>query len=320
MNSDLQGCILEITGAEAIANVCLVQTLWSDFGAIERVSLVGGQVDSVIVKRIQVPTEMRHPRGWNSTFSIRRKLHSYEIERNWYQNFVSNIPEEIKVPRFLFHGIVKGETYLIMEDLQSIGFLGDFEINIKCFNACLNWLANFHAFHMGIQPNGLWEVGTYWHLSTRPEEFEKMNSGTLKDLAFTIDARLNSCEFQTLVHGDAKPANFCFSANGEVAAVDFQYVGGGCGIKDVVYLMSSVLSESELFEQDEEILERYFNFLQDALEKYKRTDIDFVSLKKEWLSLYSAIWVDFLRFLKGWSPNHSRVNEYMLAQLRQFNS
>ena len=54
-----------------------------------------------------------------------------------------------------------------------------------------------------------------------------------------LDRRLRAARFQTLVHGDAKPANFCFDARrGAVAAVDFQYVGGGCGMKDVAYLLS----------------------------------------------------------------------------------
>ena len=41
------------------------------------------------------------------------------------------------------------------------------------------------------------------------------------------------------MHGDAKLANFLFTSDhSQVAGVDFQYVGGGCGMKDVAYLLS----------------------------------------------------------------------------------
>lgn len=91
----------------------------------------------------------------------------------------------------------------------------------------------------GSHPRGwdtLWKQGTYWHLSTRPEELAKMLDSPLKQHASHIDEKLDECSFKTIVHGDAKLANFCFTKSGtKSAAVDFQYVGGGCGMKDVAY-------------------------------------------------------------------------------------
>ena len=49
-----------------------------------------------------------------------------------------------------------------------------------------------------------------------------------------------------LAHGDAKVANFCFTNDQHaVAAVDFQYVGGGIGTQDVIYFLGSFCSEAE---------------------------------------------------------------------------
>ena len=108
------------------------------------------------------------------------------------------------------------------------------------------WLAHFHATFMGETPDGLWEVGSYWHLDTRPDELEALDDVHLKQAAGEIDALLRAARFQTFVHGDAKLANFCFSEDGtQVAAVDFQYVGGGCGMKDVAYFIGSCLYEED---------------------------------------------------------------------------
>ena len=98
--------------------------------------------------------------------------------------------------------------------------------------ACVSWLAGFHAQNLNADPAGLWESGTYWHLETRPDELKRLDDPVLKQAASSIDQKLKDTKFQTLVHGDAKLANFCFSDDGnQVAAVDFQYVGGGCGMK-----------------------------------------------------------------------------------------
>jgi len=86
-------------------------------------------------------------------------------------------------------------------------------------------------------------------------------------VAQNIDHRLNSAKFQTLVHGDAKLANFCFGEKGEIAAVDFQYVGKGCGMKDVAYLISSCFDDRTCEKYEKELLSCYFEHLEGALDK-----------------------------------------------------
>ena len=109
--------------------------------------------------------------------------------------------------------------------------------------ACLRWLAAFHATFLGVPPESLWKVGSYWHLATRPDELEALTDTALRRAAPVLDARLNRARYRTLIHGDAKLQNFCFSTDGSaVAAVDFQYVGGGVGVKDVAYFVTSVFA------------------------------------------------------------------------------
>lgn len=315
MHSDLKEQILKHTGAHSISKVELVQSLWSDFGSLERVWLSGVDPKSIVIKRIQPPSEMLHPRGWNTNASSERKLKSYEIERHWYEKYVHRLPAEIKVPQFLFHFQCNGENVLGMEDLLDSGFEMFYDSNEQCFNLCLEWLARFHAFHMNKSSEGLWSTGTYWHLDTRQDEWNAMPEGDLKKAAKAVDIHLKQRKYQTLVHGDAKPANFCFTSDFKnVAAVDFQYVGSGCGMKDLIYLMSSSLSEEELFRQDQKIINGYLNLLEKYLQQFAIPDVNIEELKAEWLACYPIAWVDFQRFLIGWDSGNRRVNDYMSVQ------
>ena len=150
----------------------------------------------------------------------------------------------------------------------------------------------------------MWENGTYWHLATRPDEYRRMESGDLKNNAGNIDKKLSNCKFKTLVHGDAKLANFCFSEEGNVAAVDFQYVGVGCGMKDLIYFISSV-EDFESEDREKEVLDFYFDELARFMEGRNE------ELENEWRSLYKFAWADFNRFLQGWSPDHWKLNDYL---------
>lgn len=170
---------------------------------------------------------------------------------------------------------------------------------------------------MNLTPKGLWETGTYWHLDTRPDELGQMSHTKLKRAAQRIDEVLKCCKFQTIVHGDAKLANFCFSAEGDkVAAVDFQYVGGGCGMKDVAYFLGSCLDNDELQAYESELLSFYFMELKVVLKKLG-SEVLFEELEEEWREMYPFACADFMRFLLGWMPGHHKINSYNLKMIDQ---
>ena len=149
------------------------------------------------------------------------------------------------------------EVLMVLEDLDALGFEGRRSfVNHREWQACVRWLAAFHAENLNASTSGLWETGTYWHLETRPDELERMDDPSLKNAASSIDQKLKDSRFQTLVHGDAKLANFCFSLDGsKVAAVDFQYVGGGCGMKDLAYFVGSSFRDEEAENIEGEVLD-----------------------------------------------------------------
>ncbi|MGB2153512.1 MAG: oxidoreductase family protein, partial [Flavobacteriaceae bacterium] len=171
--------------------------------------------------------------------------------------------------------------------------------------------------YMGKEPKFLWKTGTYWHLETRPEELEAIKDKDLKNAASQFDLALKATPFQTIVHGDAKLANFCFSKMTKtVAAVDFQYAGRGCGMKDVAYFIGSCLHENDCERYESYLLDIYFNSLATAL-KTSNSKIDSNALEQNWRMLYPIAWSDFHRFLKGWSPGHWKLNAYSENMLRK---
>lgn len=311
MNQNIESILLNTFSAQSAKELETVQSLWSGYGKISRWQLTGADIKSVIVKKIQAPTQQQHPKGWNSSFSHNRKMKSYQIEMNFYESYALSCSTYCAVPKCYDVKREGGEQLLILEDLDESGYAQRREsLSLEDLKVCLSWLANFHATFIQVKADGLWEAGTYWHLATRPEEFDKMEDGWLKSNAKAIDQKLSAANYQTLVHGDAKVANFCFSDEmKKVAAVDFQYVGGGCGMKDLIYLMSSCLSAEECEMYEEEILQYYFKELALALNRNHK-NIDFNDLENEWRVLYPNAWADFVRFLKGWSPEHYKLNDY----------
>ncbi len=143
---------------------------------------------------------------------------------------------------------------------------------------------------------------------------DNLNHDGLKTYANQIDQLLNNCKYKTIIHGDAKLANFCFSKDGSVAAVDFQYVGGGCGVKDVTYFLGSCLSAQDSEKYEAGLLNAYFAELNKAM---AIPNEDFKQIEKEWRGLYNLASADFMRFILGWMPTHYKVNDYEMDKVNQ---
>ncbi|NRA67244.1 MAG: DUF1679 domain-containing protein [Pseudobacteriovorax sp.] len=288
-----------------------LQDLWNGYGSIIRVDLKDAAIPSVIIKLISLEAQASHPHGWSSQHAHKRKIKSYEVESHWYETHSSLYPSLCRIPHC--YGVINTESHrvIVLEDLSLAGFdLLKSEPTERDVKACVNWLAAFHAHGLSKKPKGLWQTGTYWHLETRPDEWQALAAGTLRDMAASIDLALKRCPWQTIVHGDAKIANFCFSTNlPTVAAVDFQYVGGGSGMKDLAYFMSSCLTAEACFAKESSLLEHYFTQLHSGLSQRGFGDC-FQEIEEQWRRLYPLAWADFYRFVKGWKPNHWKLHAY----------
>ena len=311
MQDKVKSIILNTTNATNAEEAEEIQELWSGYGKIVRVMLTGAEPNTIILKNIILPETSNHPRGWDTNNSHQRKLKSYQVEMNWYDQWSKRCDENCRVPESLISITEDNEFIIALEDLDAAGYpLRKSHLNLTEVKLCVTWLAQFHATFIGENPKGLWEQGSYWHLETRPDEYNEMKSSPLKSAAHQLDDLLNNCTYKTIIHGDAKVANFCFSNNmSSVAAVDFQYVGGGCGMKDLVYLLGSCLTEENCELLEEEVLLHYFSVLVKAIHQ-KGKIVDVVALEKEWRRMFPIAWTDFSRFLIGWMPTHQKINGY----------
>ncbi len=296
LDSEISSWIAEATGASSVRRTESIQSLWSGYGELFRAHLAGGEIPTVIVKWVKPPAIGRRARA---DVSDARKRRSYEVESAFYRRHAASTSEACRVPRAIASQVRDGDRLLLLEDLDAAGFSERRRAaRTSEIDACLAWLASFHATFLGVEPVGLWKVGTYWHLATRTDELAAIDDRALREAAPILDRRLSECRFSTFVHGDAKLANFCFAPrSASVAGVDFQYVGGGCGMKDVAYLLSADLT-SDAAERVH--LDAYFRRLRAALvERGAAVDVD--ALETEWRALHPIACADYYRFLAGWS-------------------
>jgi hypothetical protein len=300
--------------ARSVTYLGQIQSLWSGYGDLSRYRVDGVEgINNVVAKSISFAPQVNHPRGWQSEHAHQRKLNSYHVERNWYQYWNIRCPSGARTATCYGYYEDNECLYLLLEDLDSSGFDRRCDaLTIEQSLVCLDWLASFHSEFLCAEPvadwpDGLWERGTYWHLSTRPDEWRAMMDCPLKTYAREVDGQLANAKFQTLVHGDAKVANFCFSDDmASVAAVDFQYVGKGIGSQDVVYFLGSCLDEKALEQHIEYLLEYYFTGLNRCLVAQGESPDLADSVCNEWYRLFPVAWADFHRFLIGWSPQHHK--------------
>ncbi len=295
-----------------------LQALWSGYGSIKRYRIDGRSPSSIIVKSIQIPDIQQHPKGWNTQVSNQRKLRSYEVESHWYQQWTSLCDASCRTPHC--YGVLNlssNHQCILLEDLDSVGFpIRQSQLSMQQCLPCLSWLANFHATFVRANDDPswtreLWPQGCYWHLETRPDEWQAMADSTLKQAAKQLDFALQNTRYTTLVHGDAKVANFCFNEDSQrVAAVDFQYVGAGCAMKDVIYFLGSCLTEEDCRQNHLELLDRYFVEFRASLTR-RNNPLNALDIESEWRRLYPLAWADFQRFILGWSPSHKKNTEFV---------
>jgi hypothetical protein len=320
---NIDDIVKSYTKASKIISKEVIQELWSGYGKIIRYNLNSTDYSSVVVKYIQLKPTKNHPRGWNTTNSHERKVKSYEVEGSWYQYHVHELSDKVRMPELI--GVTKEglETVLILEDLDSKGFhVRKVNASIVELKQCISWLASLHGSTIQTEIINIWKEGSYWNLSTRSDEYKSMCKSHLKEYSHKMDSILNSTAYRCIIHGDSKLSNFCFQTKNEgVAGLDFQYIGIGCGMKDLTYLIGSAITPEQCFEYEDELIDFYFK----ELEKNIEVLIDFNELKKEWRPLFTIAWADFNRFLMGWMPSHAKLNNYSdnitlraLKQLRSY--
>jgi hypothetical protein len=296
---ELLDWVARATGAHVARRGSRIQALWSGYGELFRVELEGGPVASAVVKAARPPARAEG-------VSDARKRRSYEVERAFYDRYASRCPDGARVARGLASRAEADAWVIVLEDLDASGFgARRRHLTGLQLDAALAWLATFHATFLCEPPEGLWGEGSYWQLDTRREELAALGDRALIDAAERLHGALTACPVRTLVHGDAKDANLCFSADGaRVAAVDFQYVGGGCAMRDVAYLLHG-FHDAPAGEAHPAHLDAYFAHLTGAISRRSRAGESVPAaqdVEEAWRPLYPVAQADFLRFLLAWGP------------------
>jgi hypothetical protein len=189
--------------------------------------------------------------------------------------------------------------------------------------SALSWLSIFHKKYWNINIESTLTCGGWWRKSLRPtvdynsipEVFCQLckslpqfvcldtieNHSLMNILTRNIDILHNLCSFtpfKTLLHGDFKPSNIFFKANGSVVAIDYQWSGLGNGVADVAYLLVGGVCYEDL--DEETLLDYYYTELtkDSSILGYTRTQFR-LDFDRELLAYFSTA-LPYL--LKGLTP------------------
>jgi aminoglycoside phosphotransferase (APT) family kinase protein len=281
--------------------VVTLQRLWRGWGELVRLRLTDGPAPTVVAKLVRPPPS-------SDPTSEARKRRSYEVERTFYAHHAAHLPG-FRTP----HCYGVDDDLLVIADLVQ---LGSPPVDPRAplpepvLADALQALARLHAGTMGRPPDGLWPEGTYWHLATRTDELQEMADGPLRRAAPALDEALRHASHRCWVHGDAKPANLGAGPAG-VAFVDFQYVGGGVGVRDVANLLRSTLTSAQLSRRGDRWRDHYLEVLGGHLPASQQPAVD------EWRRLWPVAWADLERFRRGWLPDAPPATGYVARQVDQ---
>ncbi|PCK32687.1 kinase [Pseudoalteromonas piscicida] len=285
------------------------QQLWSGCGDM---LFINHDVGKLAIKRTKVPEQLEHKRIEQSMTAMQRKRRSYEVERHFYKYHACELIPPCNTASYLGEGGVNDMNYIVFRDFSSQGFEQVDTPTETQILAVIGWLAKFHAHFLQSPTEHVWEQGNYWNLDTRPDEFARMQAGSIKQAASLFSNKIKQSRWQTWVHGDAKIANFAFHDD-QALGFDFQYVGKGVGVSDLMLFITSILDEQAQLLHADEYLKLYLDMLRIEL-LGKVASIDIAQLLSEWESLWPVVWADFYRFLLGWKPDHAKINDYMKFQ------
>ncbi|GAO51013.1 hypothetical protein SAICODRAFT_30146 [Saitoella complicata NRRL Y-17804] len=291
-----------VTNSEQIA------TLWSGYGSITRLHLGAPHKRTAILKRITPPSPSRD----DEEEGHRRKVISYEVERWFYTDLLPSLKlqnKAAKIPTLLHAADLSLGCCLLLEDLSIEYPLDAWSCGLVQTKTVLRWLAGFHVQFWGWEGPvrsppmkergekvGVWEQGGYWYLDTRRSEFEDSPDSRVKAAAKWVDEKLKEeRRYMTLLHGDLKAANIVFKKEFEECAMyDFQYVGRGLGMRDVVYFLATSVSSRLLTREGEaELLNFYYRELTKGLEGEGYT-------REVMQEHFALCMVDWMRFMEGW--------------------
>ncbi len=308
-------------GAGHVTRVAPVQSLWAGYGSIYAVETAGSNDDRLIVKHFTPPA---HRRIGDDSEDHRRKLRSYSVERVFYERLSRKLIDAgCIVPECL--GCIEGDDGSIAIVMRDLGArYGRYDVRrgncltIEEGKRLLSYLARFHAVFWNVRlPEGLWEEGCFWQLGTRMDELPHLDNswrrwGLDRAMAMEIHERVVHLPHRTILHGDAKAANF-FWFKDHVGGYDLQYTGGGSPMRDIAYMLGCSMQEHLISAHEEALLRHYHGELTSLLSPEHAADYTFEKMQEA----YDLCVTDLVRFMCGsrWWGNTSYLETKARAWL-----